>query len=84
MPARPLRLMRPRSRLWRGALPCGLGRRWRDPRSCPESLLRNRVVIPGLTRNPSEGSTLYDGSRFGAAPRLVRDDGVVPCKMSML
>ena len=29
--------------------------------------MRSRAVIPGLTRNPSKGAALSDGSRIGAA-----------------
>ncbi|MEZ2408400.1 hypothetical protein AB6806_16390 [Bosea sp. RCC_152_1] len=39
------------------------------------------AVIPGLSRDPSKGAVLYDGSRIGAASRLVRDDAGVPCKI---
>jgi hypothetical protein len=38
----------------------------------------NHGVIPGLTRDPSKSAEPSDGSRIGAAARLVRDDVVVP------
>ncbi|MGF7053343.1 hypothetical protein GGC47_002528 [Bosea sp. OAE752] len=36
------------------------------------------AVSPGLSRDPSKGAALYDGSRIGAASRLVRDDAEFP------